>query len=184
MNRRQIVLLGSAALALMARGVAAERPSPSSGVVIEHVTIIDPVSGSRATDQTLVVHGARIVAVGPGLDFYTSSGRRRIGPPLRFGLGVLRHLSRAGGRYDVVHTASFPYFSLLAAGLARRTHGFRLFVDWFELWTRAYWREYLDKLTLLQQRHALPEGRAAALVERGVGAVIEEAHGAQCGWHW
>ncbi len=38
------------------------------------------------------------------------SGRRFV-----FGLGVLRHLIRAGARYDVVHTAAFPYFSLLAA---------------------------------------------------------------------
>ena len=50
----------------------------------------------------------------------TSSGRRRIGPPLVFGFGVLRHLLRHGRRYDVVHTASFPYFSLLAAGPLRR----------------------------------------------------------------
>ena len=32
-----------------------------------------------------------------------------------FGAGVLWHLLRHGRRYDVVHTASFPYFSLLAA---------------------------------------------------------------------
>jgi glycosyltransferase involved in cell wall biosynthesis len=82
----------------------------------------------------------RVVAVGPRLRLYTRSGRRRILPPLVFGLGVLWHLVRHGGRYDVVHTASFPYFSLLAAGLWRR---YRLVVDWHELWTRAYWRDYL-----------------------------------------
>src|SRR6516162_3736471 len=47
-------------------------------------------------------------------------GRRRILPPLVFGLGVLAHLLRRGRRYDVVHTASFPYFSLLSAAAARR----------------------------------------------------------------
>jgi glycosyltransferase involved in cell wall biosynthesis len=73
-------------------------------------------------------------------------GRRRIGPPLVFGLGVLWHLLRHGRRYDVVHTASFPYFSLLSAGLVRRFYGFRLVVDWHELWSRAYWREYLGRV--------------------------------------
>src|SRR6516164_1805646 len=88
------------------------------------------------------VRGVRVVAVGPRLELYTG-GRRRIGPPVVFGLGVLRHLLRNGRRYDVVHTASFPYFSLLAAGLLRRRCGFRLVVDWHELWSRDYWREYL-----------------------------------------
>jgi glycosyltransferase involved in cell wall biosynthesis len=91
------------------------------------------------------VRGVRVVAVGPRLDLYVE-GRRRIGPPLVFGLGVLRHLFLHGRRYDVVHTASFPYFSLLAAGLLLRTHGYRLVVDWHELWTRRYWREYLGPL--------------------------------------
>jgi glycosyltransferase involved in cell wall biosynthesis len=88
------------------------------------------------------VEGVRVLAVGPRLELY-AGGRRRIGPPLVFGLGVLRHLLRHGGGYDVVHTASFPYFSLLAAGLLRRWAGFRLVVDWHEFWTREYWREYL-----------------------------------------
>ena len=61
------------------------------------------------------VPGVRVVPVGPRLALYASSGRRRILPPLVFGLGVFAHLLWRGGRYDVVHTASFPYFSLLAA---------------------------------------------------------------------
>jgi glycosyltransferase involved in cell wall biosynthesis len=75
-----------------------------------------------------------------------AGGRRRILPPLIFGLGVLTHLLRHGRHYDVVHTASFPYFSLLAAGAARRRGRFRLVVDWHEVWTREYWREYLGAL--------------------------------------
>ena len=89
-----------------------------------------------------VLEGVDIVAVAPRMELY-ANGRRRIAPPLAFGAGVLRHLLGRGGHYDVVHTASFPYFSLLAAGLARRVHRFRLLVDWHEVWTREYWREYL-----------------------------------------
>jgi glycosyltransferase involved in cell wall biosynthesis len=86
--------------------------------------------------------GAHVVAVAGRMPLYTG-GRRRIWPALAFGLGVLRHLIRHGRRYDVVHTASFPYFSLLAAAVVRPFAGYRLVVDWHELWTRAYWREYL-----------------------------------------
>jgi glycosyltransferase involved in cell wall biosynthesis len=87
----------------------------------------------------------RTVAVGGGGPLYTESGRRRIGPPLRFGLGVFWHLLRHGGDYDAVHTASFPYFSVLGAGLALRLgrRRARLVVDWHEFWSDAYWRSYL-----------------------------------------
>jgi glycosyltransferase involved in cell wall biosynthesis len=89
------------------------------------------------------VPGVRVLCVMGEAPLYTESGRRRIDEPLRFGLGVLRHLVRHGASYDVVHTAAFPYFSLLAAAFARRLRGFRLFVDWHEVWTRDYWIEYL-----------------------------------------
>ena len=91
------------------------------------------------------VPGVDVRAVGPRMQLYTGPGRRRILPPLVFGLGVFWHLLRHGGRYDVVHTASFPYFSLLAAAAIRRRRGFRLLVDWHEVWSREYWREYLGR---------------------------------------
>jgi glycosyltransferase involved in cell wall biosynthesis len=91
------------------------------------------------------VPGVHVVAVAPRMQLYRD-GRRRILPPLRFGLGVLGYLLRRGRRYDVVHTASFPYFSVLAAALTRPLAGFRLVVDWHELWTRGYWSEYLGRL--------------------------------------
>jgi glycosyltransferase involved in cell wall biosynthesis len=91
------------------------------------------------------LEGVRVVVVGPRMKLY-AGGRRRILPPLVFGAGVLLHLARHGRRYDIVHTASFPYFSLLAAGMTRRAQGFRLMVDWHEVWTRAYWRQYLGPL--------------------------------------
>ncbi len=88
------------------------------------------------------VAGVSVRVAGPRMALY-SGGRRRIAPPLVFGAGVLWHLLLRGRRYDVVHTASFPYFSLLAAGLLRRAQGYGLVVDWHELWSRDYWREYL-----------------------------------------
>jgi glycosyltransferase involved in cell wall biosynthesis len=88
--------------------------------------------------------GVAVRAVGPRMGLYTGP-RRRVLPPVVFGAGVLWHLLRHGRRYDVVHTASFPYFSLLAAGALRRACGYRLVVDWHEVWSRDYWREYLGR---------------------------------------
>lgn len=96
----------------------------------------------RQWDGDPGVAGVRVVPVGPRLELYTRGGRRRLLPPLVFGLGVLGHLLRSRRRYDVVHTASFPYFSLLTAAVARPWTRFRLVVDWHEVWTRAYWLEY------------------------------------------
>ena len=79
---------------------------------------------------------------------YTPSGRRRTGPPLRFGWGTFWHLVRHGRRYDAVHMDVFPYFSVIGAWLALRLSGRprpRIVVDWFELWTLDYWIAYLGR---------------------------------------
>jgi glycosyltransferase involved in cell wall biosynthesis len=85
------------------------------------------------------------LALAPGGPLYTGSGRRRIWPPIRFGIGVFWHFLRHGRRYDVVHSDAFPYFSLIGVWLALRVRRLRtlLLVDWFELWSREYWVEYL-----------------------------------------
>lgn len=106
-----------------------------------------------------------VIAVGPRMALYTDSGRRRILPPLAFGAGVLVHLLRHGRRYDVLHTASFPYFALLAAGLLRRRSGYRLVVDWHEVWTLGYWQEYLGRAG----------GRVGWLVQRACARVPQRA---------
>ncbi len=109
--------------------------------------------------------GVRVVTAGPRMALYTAGGRRRILPPLVFGAGVLRHLLVTGRRYDVVHTSSFPYFSLLAAGLLRRLGGYELVVDWFEVWSRSYWHDYLGG----------GRGRFGSLVQRACARVRQRA---------
>lgn len=112
------------------------------------------------------VAGVRVLAVSPRTELYTSEGRRRTSPPLAFGAGVLGHLLAHGGEYDVVHSASFPYFSVLAAAAARRRQAFSLFVDWHEVWTQEYWRSYLGPVG----------GRAGWLVQRACLGVRQRAY--------
>jgi glycosyltransferase involved in cell wall biosynthesis len=107
------------------------------------VTYLTLRQWERGTDPGLP--GVRVVAVAPRMALYAADGRRRTLPPLVFGAGVLWHLMRWGRRYDAVHTASFPYFSVLAAGIVRPLHRLRLVVDWHEVWTYDYWREYLGR---------------------------------------
>lgn len=92
------------------------------------------------------VPGVDVRAVGPRMELYRPDGPRRTLPPLVFGLGVFWHLLRRGRRYDIVHTGSMPYFGLLAAAAVRRRGGYRLFVDWIEVWSRRYWHEYAGRV--------------------------------------
>lgn len=91
------------------------------------------------------VPGVRVVVVSPEDELYVGD-RRRIGPPLRFGAGVLRHLARNRSRYDAVHLCSFPYFSLLGARVALAGTDVPIGVDWFEVWSRDYWDDYLGRV--------------------------------------
>jgi glycosyltransferase involved in cell wall biosynthesis len=90
----------------------------------------------------------RVVTVAPPSSYYSSRGNRRIWPTLRFGFGVFVHLLRHPSSYDVIHCASFPFFSVIAArlacGLRRRRP--KLVVDWLEVWTRDYWIDYAGPL--------------------------------------
>src|ERR1700733_5239902 len=105
------------------------------------------------------------VSAGPRMALSAERGRRRILPPLVFGVGVFAHLLRHGRRYDVVHTCAFPYFSLLAAASLRAFKRFRLVVDWFEVWSRSYWRDYLGGAG----------GRIGELVQRACALVPQQA---------
>jgi len=113
----------------------------ATGASVTYLTLRQWAPGTQPD-----LRGVRVVAVGPRMALYTRSGRRRLLPPVVFGLGVLSHLLRHSRSYDTVHTASFPYFSLLAAAAARRRGRFGLVVDWHEVWTRAYWLEYAGPL--------------------------------------
>ena len=97
----------------------------------------DPAAGAD-------VPGVDVVAVTPAMDLYVE-GRRSISVQVRFGIGVFRHLLRHGRSYDVVQTPGL-HVSLLAVLAARCFRRFELVVDWWEVWTREYWSEYLGGL--------------------------------------
>jgi glycosyltransferase involved in cell wall biosynthesis len=125
----------------------------------------------------------RIVTAGPRMALYTAGGRRRILPPLVFGLGVFSHLLRRGRRYDVIHACAFPYFSLLSAALLRPLLRYELVVDWFEVWSRSYWLDYLGGVggrvgALVQHLCALVPQRAFCFSELHAKRLREEGlHG-------
>jgi glycosyltransferase involved in cell wall biosynthesis len=129
------------------------------------VTYVTLRQWARGETPELAGGKAKVVSVGPRMGLYTDEGRRRVLPPLVFGLGVLVHLLVRGRRYDAVHACSFPYFSLLAAALARPLGRYRLTVDWFEVWSDTYWREYLGGVG----------GRVGGLVQRLCARVRQRA---------
>lgn len=90
--------------------------------------------------------GVEIVGLGPPDRLYTRSGRRRFLPPIAFGLRVFAHLVRSRGKYDVVHTGSFPFFPLIAASAARAMGGAPVVTNWIEVWPTDYWRDYAGSL--------------------------------------
>jgi len=110
--------------------------------------------------------GVRVLGLVAAGDVYADT-RRTIGPPVRFGLAVARHLLRRGRDYDVVHAGSFPYFPLLGAALARRRGRYELEIEWYEVWTRTYWRRYAGTVV----------GTAGWLVQR---ACVRMPHRAYC----
>jgi glycosyltransferase involved in cell wall biosynthesis len=87
------------------------------------------------------IPGVRIVALGTQHAIY-SAHRRRLLPLLSFAARVWGHVLRHGREYDVVHSSAMsPALALAAASLAHR-RDYRLILDWWEVWTRAYWTAY------------------------------------------
>lgn len=89
------------------------------------------------------IPGVEVIAVSREEPLYGPDGNRTIGEPLRFGWGVFRYLLRHRHDYDAVHISAFPYFSLLGAAAALKGTRTTLVADWYEVWSRAYWRRYL-----------------------------------------
>jgi glycosyltransferase involved in cell wall biosynthesis len=114
------------------------------------------------------VPGVNVVAVAGNLDLYTD-GRRSIGAQLRFASAVLRHLIRFGRHYDIVQTPGL-HLALLAVLAARPLRGYTVVVDWFEVWRRDYWLEYLGpvagRLGWLAQRLTARSRHAALCFSR------------------
>jgi glycosyltransferase involved in cell wall biosynthesis len=114
------------------------------------------------------VPGVDVIAVAPGLSLY-AHGRRSIGAQVRFAFGVFRHLRQHGAQFDVVQTPAL-HVSLLAVLAARKLRGFGLVVDWFEVWRRSYWLEYLGaiggRLGWLAQRFSARSPHAALCFSR------------------
>jgi glycosyltransferase involved in cell wall biosynthesis len=111
----------------------------AQGVQVSYLTLLqwDPDAGPN-------VPNVEVLAVAPRMNLYVD-GRRSIRAQVRFSLGVFRHLVLHGGRYDVVQTPAL-HASLLAVLAARPFRRFKVVVDWFEVWTRDYWLEYLGGL--------------------------------------
>ena len=109
------------------------------GHTVTYLTLLqwDPDTGPG-------VANVDVLAVAGRAELY-AHGRRSIGAQLRFGFGVFSHLVRHGGRYDVVQTPAL-HVSLLAVLAARPWRRFSLVVDWFEVWTREYWLDYLGEI--------------------------------------
>ena len=134
----------------------------------------------RAGETPDAPAGVKLVALGSNAPLYTSAGRRRIVPPVRFGLGVFLHLWRNRRNYDVVHTCSFPYFPLMLAAIVARLGGPLVVTDWIEVWPPDYWNSYLGRyggwigaliqrlcIRLTDQAFTFADGTAAMLRRYG-----------------
>ena len=92
------------------------------------------------------VPGVRVIAVGPRMELYAAAGAagsgRRSASASASCATSLRHGRRLRRRAHGVVPV------LLAAGSRRSCaplRRYRLVVDWHEVWTQAYWREYLGR---------------------------------------
>ena len=92
------------------------------------------------------IAGVEVIPVLGAVELYEADGTRKIGPPLRFGFGVLRWCVRHRHEVDVVHLANFPFFALLAAKLALLGTPAVITVDWLEVWPLGFWRSYAGAL--------------------------------------
>jgi glycosyltransferase involved in cell wall biosynthesis len=100
----------------------------------------------RQWDEPPAIPGIHVVAVSDRSELYDAQGRRKVIPTLRFGVGLFRWLVRHRRRFDVIQVANFPFWSILAVRAALAGTGVRVVVDWFEIWSGAFWRSYAGKV--------------------------------------
>ena len=108
------------------------------GYDVTYLTLRQWEAGEEPT-----IPGVRVVAVGPRFELY-ADGRRRIGPALRFAAGVLAPPARPGAALRRRPLAARPRSSRCWRRVSRDgAAATASLVDWIEVWTRRYWREYL-----------------------------------------
>jgi glycosyltransferase involved in cell wall biosynthesis len=91
--------------------------------------------------ESPAIPGVHIVTLGTQ-HMNDNAHRRRLFPLLSFAARVWGHLLRHGRGYDVVQSSAMsPALALAAASLTRR-RDYRLVLDWWEVWTRTYWKAY------------------------------------------
>lgn len=123
--------------------------------------------------------GVHVVAVSRA-HARADQARGRFSDKLEFAGGLLLHLARHGGDYDVVHVCCFPHVGVLAARVGLLGHrNARLVVDWHEVLPRESWRRRLGivgELGWIGQAAAIRVGDAAVTFSR-LHARRLEAHG-------
>jgi glycosyltransferase involved in cell wall biosynthesis len=100
----------------------------------------------RQWEEPPNIPGLRVIEVSGRSELYDAQGRRKLAPTLRFGGGVLRWFVRHRREYDVVQLANFPFWSLLALRVSLAGSRTRVVVEWFEIWSRRFWRSYAGLL--------------------------------------
>ena len=96
-----------------------------------------PAPASAAVDGEVGRVERRLL--GDPRTLYDQDGRRRHRRALGF---ALRALTIAPAEYDVVETASMPFFHLPGIAAACRAARVPLLVVWYEVWG-AYWKSYV-----------------------------------------
>lgn len=90
--------------------VLQQAASPSADLILDHVTVIDGTGGAPAPDQTIIIAGDRIVAVGPSSAISSKWQGRRLDLRGRYAIPGLidMHAHMAFGPVDLTMTNGVP----------------------------------------------------------------------------
>jgi glycosyltransferase involved in cell wall biosynthesis len=128
-----------------------------------HVTLAGfgrPAGTAGSGERGAPIPGVERRLLGGPRALYDRTGRRRHRRAMEF---AWRALALSPRRFDVVETASMPFFHLPGLATACRVAGVPLLVVWFEVWG-AYWRSYVG--TARAPLYRLFERAAARLGSR------------------